>query len=216
MTERLRQTRLRPKAHQTHHLTSGKTLQAAHTSRVRPSVPQSVHLPQLCLLLLFLFVAAAVASHAVIMQYNVPQMLADYKTMRQRQFQFSTFVRCATGAGTGTGRQAQCKFRGSSARSLPRPHPRLLLLQPLPCHPATLPRPSHHLTPSFALRVWRVVTFEQMNSWIERIFVVLSCQKPRTENPNAEYKMGNGKAQMPANRAPTKQTELSPRQVSPN
>lgn len=137
MTERLRQTRLRPKAHQTHHLTSGKTLQAAHTSRVRPSVPQSVHLPQLCLLLLFLFVAAAVASHAVIMQYNVPQMLADYKTMRQRQFQFSTFVRCATGAGTGTGRQAQCKFRGSSARSLPRPHPRLLLLQPLPCHPAT-------------------------------------------------------------------------------
>lgn len=137
MTERLRQTRLRPKAHQTHHLTSGKTLQAAHTSRVRPPVPPSVHLPRLCLLLLFLFVAAAVASHAVIMQYNVPQMLADYKTMRQRQFQFSTFVRCATGAGTGTGRQAQCKFRGSSARSLPRPHPRLLLLQPLPCHPAT-------------------------------------------------------------------------------
>lgn len=38
MTERLRQTPLRPKAHQTHHLTSGKTLQAAHTSLVCLSV----------------------------------------------------------------------------------------------------------------------------------------------------------------------------------
>lgn len=102
---RLKQSRLRPKAHQTHHLTSGNTLQAAHTSLVRLSA--------------LVFIIVVVATHAVIRRYNVPQMLAGYKTMRQRQFQFST--RCACN------RRKHNAIRGSSARSpnLAHPLPRL-------------------------------------------------------------------------------------------